>query len=876
MSPVFALRSLIEGLEARGDRPALISLRGDELQVQSGADLAARARRLAQGLLDAGLSPGEPVAIFAPNGPDWVVTRLGIAIAGGLAAPIDDLAGEREALGILRDSGARIAFATAAHAATLAKLDEPIEIHVLDADAEEPSSWQRLFADREAPLPDPSPDTATTLFYTSGTTGKPKSFTLSYRNIGANVDAILAENLVGADDRVLMPLPLHHAYPFVVGLVTPLMAGATVVFPESVTGPHLVRALKEAQATVMIGVPRLYTALLSGIEGRVASRGALAATMFRALLGLSRNARKLGIRLGPALFGSLHRQFGPSLRLLISGGARLNPNEMLQLEALGWEVLSGYGLAETASIFTGNRPGQKRFGSEGRPLGDGQIRIAKVEGDGAEGGEIQLKGTSVFSGYRNNDEANAEAFTEDGWFRTGDLGHLDDDGYLYVTGRAKELIVLGGGKNVFPEEIEKVYAESPYIQEIAVLERQGALVALIRPEMTEIQKGGNLNVADVIRVAVAEQSQKLPSFERLAGFAIAREPLPRTRLGKYQRFLLPDLYEAALAGRDRPKPAEISAEDRALLDSPPAAEVWRIMERRYAERGLSLDASPQLDLGIDSLEWMTLSLEIDERLGVGLSEEELASVTTVRELLIAVGKAAEAGERRELPPAGEPTPEQARWLESGNGLQNVVALCLYGINWLMMRLLFRVELRGAEHLPDRGPYMIAANHVSDADPTVLAAALPLRIMRQVRWGGNAARLHAGPVRRFFARALHIFPVDERSPSSVITLGSAVLRRGYILIWFPESWRSPDGKLQRFLPGVGGILANTDAPVIPAYIDGTFEAMPRYRRLPRPHKVIVHLGPAAHPGELAETGEGETEAARIASALRERVARLVPR
>src|SRR5690606_31070240 len=155
MSPVFALRSLIEGLEARGDRPALISLRGDELQVQSGADLAARARRLAQGLLDAGLSPGAPVAIFAPNGPDWVVTRLGIAIAGGLAAPIDDLAGEREALGILRDSGARIAFATAAHAATLAKLDEPIEIHVLDADAEEPSSWQRLFADREGPLRDP-------------------------------------------------------------------------------------------------------------------------------------------------------------------------------------------------------------------------------------------------------------------------------------------------------------------------------------------------------------------------------------------------------------------------------------------------------------------------------------------------------------------------------------------------------------------------------------------------------------------------------------------------------------------------------------------------------------------------------------------------
>ena len=197
-------------------------------------------------------------------------------------------------------------------------------------------------------------------------------------------------------------------------------------------------------------------------------------------------------------------------------------------------VLSGYGLAETASIFTGNRPNRHRSGSAGLPLGDGLIRIAAPDNSGI--GEILLKGPSITAGYIDNPEANRATFTDDGWFRTGDLGFLDRDGFLYVTGRAKVVLVLGGGKKIDPEVLERLYAVAPQIQEIAVLERDGTIVALVRPDHAKLREMGATNIRDGIRIALAERARDLPSHQRLSGFALTDEPLPRTRLGKYTAF----------------------------------------------------------------------------------------------------------------------------------------------------------------------------------------------------------------------------------------------------------------------------------------------------------------------------------------------------
>ncbi len=865
----WSLTGLLDALAARGDDPALVSVDGDRLHPVPAARLAADARRLAAGLVAQGAAKGEHIGLIAPNGPDWAVARLGIAAAGAVGVALDDLAGEEEAAAFLKDAGCRLVFVSPAHLSVAERLG--IDSLVLADDHER--SWRLVFADDTANLPDLAPDDHATLVYTSGTTGAPKSFYLTWANIAANVEAMVSLNIVRPGDRVLLPLPLHHVYPLVVGLFTPLSGGGAVVFPEAVAGPQIIKALQAARVAIMIGVPRLYTALVGGLEGRVAARGKLAKRLFQTLVALSALLRRrFGIKAGRILLGSLHRQIGPELRVMISGGAQLEPAVFRRLEALGWEVLSGYGLAETASIFTGNVPGAKVIGSEGRPLKGGEIRIAPPsEGEpGPEGeGEILLRGASVFAGYRNNPEANAAAFTEDGWFRTGDLGRLDERGFVYVTGRSKELIVLGGGKNVFPEELEKIYGDSPYFRELAVLERNGALVALIVPDAEAMRASGYTRVEDVVRVTLADKGRALPSYQRLSGFAVSREPLPRTRLGKYQRFRLGELYERARRGETRPRPPALSPEDRALIAGGPTAEVWKILTERYTERGLSMDASPTLDLGVDSLEWMTLALDVEQRTGVSLSEEDLAASDTVRALLQQVGAAAER------PAAAAVSDRDLQWFEPTGPAGRAFGSAAHTLNRTLMRLMFRVEAEGLEHLPADGPCVLAANHASDLDPLVVGAALPLSFMRRVFWGGDAQRLHGGPIRRALMRPLHVFPVDERRPATALAMGTEALKRGKVLIWFPESWRSPDGEIQRFLPGIGRLLSETGAPVLPVWIDGAFEALPRGHSLPRPTKVRIRIGPPLDHETLAAAGDGENPYTRIAAALQAEVAKLRP-
>ncbi len=859
----WSIAGLLSEMAKRGDAPALLALRGAAVTALGQRDLATAALGLGAGLRRDGLAPGEPVALIAPNGPDWVIARLGIAAAGGVAVALDDLATEAEIAETLRDSGALRIFASPAHAAVVALLAPAIRVHVLAEHDDAGPGWRALFAAPEPPAA-AGPEDPAMIVYTSGTTGAPKPFVLSHGNLAANVTALAGAGVVAAGDRVLLPLPLHHVYPLVVGVLTTLTTGAAVVFPEAVAGAEIATALRSARATIMVGVPRLYAALVDGIHSRAASRGRLARLLFPALLRLSGAVeRRIGLRIGRLLFGAVHRSLGPSLRVLVSGGARLDPPLIASLQALGWRVLSGYGLAETASIFTGNLPDRQRIGSEGQALGGGVVRIAEPDEHGI--GEIQLMGASVFAGYRRA-EANRDAFTDDGWFRTGDLGRLDPDGYLYVTGRSKELIVLGGGKNVHPEALEKHYGASPHIREIAVLERQGALVALVLPDLGALQAEGKTRPDQAIRVTLAAAAQRLPSYQRLAGVALVREPLPRTRLGKYQRFRLAELYETARAGAGRARPAapaELTPDDRALLARGPADEILKLLTARYPDAPVTLEASPQLDLGIDSLEWMALAAELDSRLGVRIPDAALAEITTVRELLRAAVEA-----------AATPPPEAAtadpRWIRPPGAAARLLGFAAYWLNRALMRALFGLRRSGLDDLPESGPAIIVANHASDLDPLVLAAVLPWRQMRRTWWGGDAVRLFGSPVMRSLAHAAQIFPVDELAPARALDLGLRVLARGQALIWFPESWRSPDGSLQEFLPGIGVLVARSGATVVPAHIAGAFEAMPRDRRLPNVVSIRIRFGASIAAATLCRDGAAPGE---IAGRLREAVAGL---
>src|SRR5215212_5996864 len=326
MSELRTLHSFIETLSGRGDRPAMLALHKEEIEYWSYAELADHARRLARGLAERRVERGDHVALQAGNRPEWIAACLGAIWAGAVGVPLDVQMGDAMLAHTLGNSDAAYIFTTAEGADRLERLDtkrapEPI---LLDAAEDDERSWRRLLSDVDAELPELEPEDTAALFYTSGTTGTAKGVPLSHGNLTFQLDTLLKANLVTEDDRVLLPLPLHHVYPFVIGMLTPLCAGLPIVMPHALTGRQLVRALNEGEVTLIVGVPRLYEALYSGIEERIKSGSRLGSRLFEAGVGLNVWLRqRTGLRIGEPLMHPLRERFGPNLQVLASGGAAL-------------------------------------------------------------------------------------------------------------------------------------------------------------------------------------------------------------------------------------------------------------------------------------------------------------------------------------------------------------------------------------------------------------------------------------------------------------------------------------------------------------------------------------------------------------------------
>ena len=402
-----------------------------------------------------------------------------------------------------------------------------------------------------------------------------------------------------------------------------------------------------------------------------------------------------------------------------------------------------------------------------------------------------------------------------------------------------------------------------------MLEDKGALVALVRPEQSKLRQRGVSNLRDGVRVILAELAQPLPSYERLSGFALIDQPLPRTRLGKYRRFLLPSLYAQAVAGGKRRSAYAPTAEDTALLADPTAGAVWSLLRQRYPDQPLDLDLSLSLDLGLDSFAWMELTLLLQDRLGIHLSDTDIAAIATIRDLLrLSVER--RTGEYPLLREESALALDIEHWLGPTGGLLTALGFALYALNWLLMRVLFRLRLAGAERLPRAGAFVITPNHVSDLDGMAVAAALPWSQFRRLYWAGDVVRLFSNPLSRLFCRAMHLYPVDAAHPGAALEIAERVLKTGNVQVWFPEGWRSPDGRLQRFLPGIGRLVLRSGAPAVPTYIKGAFEALPRGRRIPKLRRITVTFGVPEQVASLRRSGMGGTDEERVANGLRQRL------
>lgn len=892
------LCQLIDQLAEQGDIPALISTAGKEARTLSRRDLLQQVQQLSAGLMQAGVQKGDVVALLAENRFEWIAVALAVIRVGALILPVDSQTSATHLSHIFSDSGARRVFTSPDHLSRLQQLElaQPLQCILID-DAEPVSDWQQLLLAEHQPLPGCSPDDDAVLFYTSGTTGRPKGVPLTHRNLIFEIQSIVAANLINEHDRLLLPLPLHHVYPFVMSMLAPLGARLPVILPKGMTGPEILRAIQMGGVTAVVGVPRLFRALYSGILSQVEQRGRVGKAAFHSSLALSRLLKRyFGLSVGKQLLRPLHRNFGESLRLMASGGSALDAELASNLEALGWQVGSGYGLTETSPLITLKLPDIGPAHSVGQPLPGIDVRIRPLDTPADDeppstatpsSGEVQIRGPNVFKGYWRLAEKTRESFTDDGWFRTGDLGYLDEQGYLFLLGRASTLIVTESGKNVQPEEIEDHYASHPLIAEIGVLEDSGRLVALIIPDADAIKAGGH-DEEHAIQEAVAEQGRKLPSYQRLAHFTVIRDALPRTRIGKIQRHLLKEQYQrrdtSPDAGRARLAGLlpveEMSDQDHALLEDRNAQQVWQWLGRRYPDRRITPDTRVLLDLHLDSLELLNLTIDIAQLTGVELEEQSLGRIETVRDLLHEVSIATGSGKvldpaRIVHQPEDYLSAEQARYLKPFNPFEAATALVGRGLAWLIMKVYFRLEVIGREHLPSRGAFMLTPNHSSFLDPVALFAATPLPILRQTYFAGWTGIMFRNALMRFGGRIGKTVPVDpNHAAASSLALGAIVLKRGHNLIWFPEGERSPSGELMPFKLGIGLLLRYQPARVVPVAIIGADQAMPVGQRFPRPRTIRVVFGKPLEVSELLRVDSDESEQEQIRRALHERVKALL--
>lgn len=884
------LQALVQHLSNHGERTALVAFHKQEVETRSFADLSENVRRLASGLIKTGLQAGEPVVLYAPNRPEWIIACLALLSTGAVPVPVDSQSAGQELGHIIRDSDARRLVTVRSLVERLVNLglDEGRSLILLDADEHDPRSWRRLLGSPIEAGCVVKPEDYALLFYTSGSSGRPKGVPLTHTNLLSNLEALIDVLVYQPDERVLLPLPLHHVYPFMVGFLAPCALGLPIILPHSLTGPQMLRALREGRVTAIIGVPRLYSALYAAIEERLRRKGRAVALLVHGLLTLSiLLARRYGLRLGERLFAPIRRQMGPHLRTLVYGGAAMPSDLAWRLAGLGWQVAGGYGLTETSPILTLTLPGSRVIDTAGKPLPNVHLRIAEADPETGQG-EIQAKGPNVFAGYWHLPEKTAEVFTQDGWFRTGDLGYLDREGYLHIVGRASSRITLPGGEKIWPERIEQVLDEAPSVRESAVLVRDGRLVGIVVPRVTSFHEEERDGLIRTIRAELDERLRQVPSYCRLTEFVIRLDPLPRTRLGKLQRHKLADLFEAGKREGTRPhvetRPIAIESmapEDRQLLEDQVALAVWKWLAARFPTVRLTPDTHMTLDLGLDSLAWLALTLELRDKLGVDLHEEAIARIGTVRDLLREAVEADQVKGGTLDPVLQLKRPEslldqrQRRWLEERGWALRGLGTVVFRVIRRLMRTVFWLEVKGRERIGQmEGPCIVISNHASVLDPLTIIAALPDGVLHRTYWGGWTGIMFKNPLMRLISRAVQVLPIDQSGrPLADVALGAAALARGYNLVWFPEGGRSRDGMLQPFQSGIGLLAAAYPVRIVPVWIQGTFEALPTGARWPCRRPVTILFGEPIDPALLDIPERGADRYRLVAATLHDRVALL---
>jgi long-chain acyl-CoA synthetase len=840
-------------------------------------ELSFKVAALASQLINKGLKHSDRTAIFSENRYEWCVAYLAALSAGCIIVPLDSQLNAEEVRTLLTDAEAGAIFHSSATADRLTAYAEHFrqntgrDLLKIDFDSLEYQNMERTAA--AGAFYKNRPEETASIIYTSGTTGNPKGVMLSHNNFCTDARALIDARIVTHEDNVLSVLPLHHTYAFMCTFLVPIFLAGAITYPLSIKGPDMISAIQGQGVSIVIGVPQLLGMIRNGILNKIRSLPRLPAFLLIQLLAISGTVRRqLGLNFGKFLFRSAHRNFGPRFRFFASGGAKLDPAIMEDLGALGFTVLEGYGLTETSPVVTFNPPEKQKAGSAGKPLPSVELRIANPSGAGE--GEIEIKGPMVMQGYYKRSSATAEVL-QDGWFRTGDIGRFDSDGYLFITGRSKEVIVLSSGKNIYPEDVEKIYLGSRLITEICVtgVEHQGiteSLHAVIVPDFEYAKQAHIANLRDAVKWEINDISGRLPSYMRIKGFSLRKDPLPRTPLGKLRRFMIKASQERSGPDNRALRAAEAPGDELSRKVLQAVTDIAGLKEKIHSEDNL------ELDLGLDSLSKIELVAALEQAFTIKLSEDFMSDVHTVGELagkirFSSTGPQISRIERTGWKEIISDGPEEQIILEKPEALM-ISARVAYGVLKILMKLFFRLEVKGTENIPFSGSFILAPNHTSYLDGFIVVLSLPFSFFRNL-YSLGTSDFFAGALKSRIARISHVIPIDSSSYlNRALQTSAHVIRHGRSLCVFPEGGRSADGSLLEFKKGLGILALEMEAPVVPVYIKGAFEAFPRTASFPRPAKISVIFGRplSAKDIDLSEKPADMDSYQYFASMVRERV------
>ncbi|MBI2820991.1 MAG: AMP-binding protein [Acidobacteria bacterium] len=794
--------------------------------------VAEAACALARELEARGIGRGDRVMIWGENSAEWVVAFLGCLLRGAVAVPMDNIASDDFALRVCRQVDARLLFGSRRHAG----LDSCPATLVLE---ELPAVLARHSGQRYRP-PDLRPEEAVEIVFTSGTTAEPKGVVISHRNILANLQPLEAEiDKYLRYERIVHPLrflnllPLSHVFGQFLGIFIPQLLAGAVIFQDSLNPAEIIRTVRHERVSVVVAVPRLLESLRDKVERDLEAAGRLEQFREQLRAAEGKHFLKRWWR-----FRQIHGSFGWKFWAFVSGGAALDPEVEMFWSRLGFLVIQGYGLTETTSLISVNHPLRPGKGSIGRILPGREVKLD-------ENGEILVRGEGIASGYWRGKDL-APVAGEQGWFRTGDIGTLDEQGNLYFKGRKKNVIVTAEGMNVYPEDLEAELRRQPEVRDCVVLAlaREGNA----EPCAVLILRDASQDAEAVIRRA----NKSLASYQQIRHwFVWPEEDFPRTSTQKIRASTIQEVMRARMGG-------EASA---AASGSTLGGLVARITGRPAG--ALSPDAKLAEDLNLSSIDRVELLSAIEDRYQLDVSDADFTAATTVGDLERMLREP--ALRRVDYDYATWPQRRPVTW----------VRLWIYYLMvWPATWLLAWPRIRGRQHLRGvAGPLLVVCNHITAVDIGFVLAALPPRLRHRLATAMEGEILRAmqhppaemGRLRRWVEKVTYVlvlglfnvFPLPKRSGfRESFAFAGDLVDRGYSVLVFPEGMRTRDGRMAPFQAGIGLLANNLNVPVVPVRIDGLFELKKAGRRVAPPGAIKVSLGapvqfqPGTSPEEIA--------------------------